>query len=181
MTLPREVRLRRGGDDVVLVQAPVRELAGRRRVVAEHRGLVLAPDAPWRCDPAPAAYDLRLRRDPAANGAVEVEVHAGAGEGTRVRWAPANGSLRVTRPLGGLAGAGAVQEVALPTTEVEELRIVVDTCSVEVFAAGGAVVVSDQVFPAPGDRGLVVRGAGERVGEGVGEALLDELVLADLG
>jgi sucrose-6-phosphate hydrolase SacC (GH32 family) len=174
MTLPREVRLRRDDDGVVLVQAPVRELDGRRRVVAEHRGLVLAPDAPWRCDPAPEAYDLRLRRDPAADGAVEVVVHAGAGEATRVRWDPAGGSLRVTRPVEALAGAGAVQEVALPATEVDELRIVVDTCSVEVFAAGGAVVLTDQVFPAPGDRGLAVRAVD-------GELRLAELVLADLG
>ena len=42
-----------------------------------------------------------------------------------------------------------------------DLRVVVDTSSVEVFAADGRVVLTNQVFPAPGSTGLtlVVEGA----------------------
>jgi len=174
MTVPRELRLVRDGDELALVQSPVRELDERRRVVEEHTDLRLAAGEPWQVVEAPAAYDLRLRSDPARGGRpVEVEVHSGAGEGTRVRWAP-GASLRVTRPVDALDGAGAVQEVALRADAVPDLRIVVDTCSVEVFADGGRVVLTDQVFPAPGVRGLSVRAVD-------GEVRLSEVVLADLG
>ncbi len=177
MTLPRELRLRRDGERVVLAQAPVRELDDRRRVVEEHRDLALSAGSPWQRATVPAAYDLRLLLEGAADGLeVGLEVHRGADQGTRIAYRPGEGVLRVVRAVAGIEGAeaGAVQEVPLTCHDVLDLRVVVDTCSVEVFADGGRVVFTDQVFPAPDARGLRVDAVG-------GEVLLHELALADLG
>jgi sucrose-6-phosphate hydrolase SacC (GH32 family) len=66
-----------------------------------------------------------------------------------------------------------VQEVPLVVHGELDLRLVVDTCSVEVFADGGRVVLTNQVFPAPGATGLRVCADG-------GEVVLRELVLVAL-
>ncbi len=177
MTLPRDVSLHRVGGELVLAQQPVVELAARQGAVVEERGLLLRPDVPWEGAPGVAAYDLRLRVDLAGSAhEVGVEVHRGPGGGTRIAVLPSEGVLRVVRAADGIEGsvAGAVQEVPLPTSGELDVRIVVDTCSVEVFADGGRVVLTNQVFPAPGATGLRVHAAG-------GEAVLRELTLAELG
>ena len=65
--------------------------------------------------------------------------------------------LQVERATDGIEGTDlvAVQEVPLDLPDgALDLRVVVDTCSVEVFAADGRVVLTNQVFPAPGSTGL---------------------------
>lgn len=177
MTLPRDVALCRAGGEVVLSQQPVPELAARRGAVTEHRGLRLGPGTPWEPPAAAAAYDLRLHIDlTGAAREVGVEVHRGAeGSSTRVAYLPAEGLLRVVRAVDGLHGVepGRAQEVPVAGSGELDLRVVVDTCAVEVFADGGRVVLTNQVFPAPGATGLRVYAAG-------GEALLRELVFAPL-
>ena len=177
MTLPRELRLCRDGESVVLAQSPVRELDDRHRVVEERRDLTLTPEEPWRRATAPAAYDLRLRAEAAAGvREVGLEVHGGPGGGTRIGYFPGEGVLRVVRAVDGLEGAaaGGVQEVPLGASAELDLRVVVDTCSAEVFADGGRVVLTDQVFPGPEDTGVRAYCVG-------GEVLVRELVLSDLG
>ncbi len=176
MTLPRELWLRRDGERVVLAQAPVRELDDRRRVVEEHCDLVLSPERPWQRKNAPEAYDLRLRAEVAgAVREVALEVHRGPDGATRIAYLPGEGVLRVVRAVDGIEGtdAGAVQEVRLAPSGELDLRVVVDTCSVEVFADDGRVVLTHLVFPAPEARGLRVHASGEM--------LLHALVLAELG
>jgi sucrose-6-phosphate hydrolase SacC (GH32 family) len=176
MTLPRDVSLHRVGGEVVLAQQPVAELDERRGGVVEQRDLRLRPDAPWERRPG-AAYDLRLRVDPAGSAReVGVEVHRGPEGGTRIGYLPGEGVLRVVRAVAGIEGAvaGSVQEVPVAVSGELDLRVVVDTCSVEVFADGGRVVLTNQVFPAPGATGLCVYAVG-------GEALLPELSFAELG
>lgn len=41
--------------------------------------------------------------------------------------------------------------------DVLDLRVLVDTTSVEAFAAGGTVVVTEQIFPGPTSTGLSLR------------------------
>lgn len=176
MTLLRDVFLHRADGRVVLAQQPVRELDAHRRAVAEEHDLLLRPGAPWQPERAPSAYDLRLRVDPTGTATeVGVEVHRGPEGSTRVAYLPHEGLLRVVRAVDGIEGAGpgGVQEVPLAVHGELDLRLVVDTCSVEVFADGGRVVLTNQVFPAPGATGLRVYSDG-------GEALLRELVLAPL-
>ena len=71
------------------------------------------------------------------------------------------------------AEPGARRRSRSPQADALDLRVVVDTCSVEVFADSGRVVLTNQVFPAPGATGLRVYAAGD-------EALLRELRLFEL-
>lgn len=176
MTLPRDVSLRDVGGEVVLVQRPVPELATRCGAGEERYDVLLRPDASWEPANPVAAYDLRLLVDPAGTATeVCVEVHGGAGESTRISYLPREGVLRVTRAADGIEGpeADRVQEVALDLDGELDLRVVVDTCSVEVFADHGRVVLTNQVFPAPGATRL-------RVHADRGEAVLRELTFVAL-
>ena len=173
MTLPRDVFLRPGPDGrPVLAQRPVPELesaagppttarptAGKRSLGAP---LSEASETACAVADAPEAYELVVRSDPGVSWTAEVHRDETLGRATRVSWDgtdPARPVLTVTRDDRGLVGmdppGGQVVELSdLPVGEPAEVRIVVDTCSVEVFAAGGTVVLTNQVFPAPDARGL---------------------------
>ena len=73
--------------------------------------------------------------------------------------------LSIARSTRGLEGAEtAPQEVRVQPVEGEvELRVVVDTCSVEVFADGGRVVLTNQVFPAEPRAGISLFAEGAAV------------------
>ena len=152
MTLPRDVALRPGPDGrPVLVQRPVPELDGHGRLLQEANDSV-----------APEAYEVVVRTRPGA-GPCTLEVHRdeALGRATRVSWDAADPEapvLRVHRDDRGLVGVDPPEglEVSLPPAGPDgvELRVVVDTCSVEVFAGGGTVVLTNQVFPPPAARGF---------------------------
>ena len=168
MTVPRDVTLTSAGGRVELAQQPVPELASRGAVVVDRADLVLAAGERWESPVRPAAYDLVLRVDVTAGAAGEgaaavgVEVHRGGASSTRVAYLPDRQVLQVVRATDGIEGAerGAVQEVPLRIQGALDLRLIVDTCSVEVFADGGRVVLTNQVFPEPGATGLALFAAG---------------------
>jgi fructan beta-fructosidase len=138
MTVPRDVSLRQGAEGPVLCQWPVPELDDRGRVVLDAEQVAVS--APWRVE-AGRSFDLRLLLEPGA--AAVVSLLDGA-----VRVTCAEGRLRVERTVEGLTGADpGPQEVELPDAHGVDLRAVVDTCSVELFVDGGAVVLTNQVYP----------------------------------
>jgi sucrose-6-phosphate hydrolase SacC (GH32 family) len=159
MTLPRDVSLETGEDGrPVLVQRPSPEVDRHGEPASAARDVVVTPEAPWRLDTAPAAYDLtvRLRLD---GSACDLEVHRADGVATLIRVDGAAQVLTVLRDDRGLDGVDRPggQVVPLPPADDEiELRVLVDTCSVEVFAADGRAVLTNQVFPRPSSRGLAI-------------------------
>lgn len=138
MTVPRDVSLRRGPAGPILCQWPVGELDVRGRTVLEAEQVTVTE--PWRVD-AGEAFDLRLLLEPGTAGVLSLLDGA-----VRVTWQ--DGRLRVERSVDGLVGADpAPQEVQVPAVGGLDLRAVVDTCSVELFLDGGAVVLTNQVYP----------------------------------
>ena len=138
MTVPRDVTLRRTATGTALCQWPVPELDARGRTVLEAEQVTVS--APWRLD-AGEAFDLRLLLEPGAAGALSLLDGA-------VRVTCEDGWIRVQRSVEGLAGADpSTQRVRVPATSGIDLRAVVDTCSVELFLDGGAVVLTNQVYP----------------------------------
>jgi sucrose-6-phosphate hydrolase SacC (GH32 family) len=122
----------------------------------------------WAVAQAPQAFEVVVRV-PAGTGSWALEVHRDEplGRATRVSWdasGPSHPVLIVERDDRGLVGVdppgGQVAGVPhLGRDQPSEVRVVVDTCSVEVFAGGGSVVLTNQVFPARGARGLAVTAA----------------------
>lgn len=176
MTLPRDLALRPGPDGrPVLVQRPVPELeehtgtpttvratSGKRSLRAP---LSEEPGRVWAMAEAPQAYELVVRpRAGDSSWVVEVHRDDALERSTRVAWDasdPGRPVLTVRRDDRGLAGVDPPggQVVALPEVDAAvpvEVRIVVDTCSVEVFAGGGTVVLTNQVFPSPRARGVAL-------------------------
>ncbi|HEX4976582.1 MAG TPA: GH32 C-terminal domain-containing protein, partial [Nocardioides sp.] len=191
MTLPRDLALRPGPDGrPVLVQRPAPELEAHAGPPTTVRAMTgeRPSDAPSSegsatvaVAEAPQAYELVVRT-PADASPWTVEVHRDEvlGRATRVSFDatdPTRPLLTVRRDDRGLAGVDPPggQTVALPRVvpgEPVEVRVVVDTCSVEVFAAGGTVVLTHLVFPGPDARGVSVT-----AWEGVGPA---DVTLRDL-
>ncbi|HET7734672.1 MAG TPA: GH32 C-terminal domain-containing protein, partial [Nocardioidaceae bacterium] len=182
MTLPRDLSLRPGPEGrPVLVQRPAPELethAGPPTTVRATTG-IRSSRAPL--SEAPQAYELVVRA-PAGASPWTVEVHRDEtlGRATRVSCDasdPGRPVLTVRRDDRGLAGVDPPggQVVVLPDVDpddVVEVRVLVDTCSVEVFAAGGTVVLTNLVFPGPDARGVAVTS---------GDATVDvEVTLRDL-
>lgn len=159
MSLVREVSLEMVDGRPALVQAPilpppdsvhcldVRELSGTPALpeilpgTAQVIDAEILPGALGRCG-------FRLWEDADGGGAV-------------LAYDPAAGVLSLDRTNAGNAAFhpafASVESAPVPLEDgVLTLRIVVDHCSVEVFAQGGKVVLTDLVFPLPGDLGVSV-------------------------
>jgi fructan beta-fructosidase len=151
MSLPRELQLQHEGGDIVLLQRPVRELDARHAARVEHGSLHIER----------AAHAFGALRDVALT-ARPFDMLPGAVFGLRltladggvfeVAYSPAERQLAVTRPgLGGADAAGFGATHTAPLTlhdEALDLRVLIDGNLVEVFASGGRVTMTEQVFPA---------------------------------
>ncbi len=181
MTVPRALSLRDTPAGFRLVQRPVRELGSLQEAPATFAGGTLAEANAWLAARAGAALiDLALRFDGVgADTEFGLRVHGAGGGVLELRHRDDGLALDRTR-----AGEGgfherfpAVHTAPCPAAPdgVLELRLLLDTSSIEVFAGGGTVVLSDRFFPAPGDYRLELFRSGDRPAPGVGSAIFAEL------
>jgi len=150
MTIPREVRLERQGNDLVLAQRPVRELnmfrTGTPTPIVPGRTVVL-DDLP--------AWDIHLLIENPLGGSVAVEVSFGDGEVLDLCWDGDSSTLTLDRSaLGTPPFHPAYAEPAIAEVPVNargdtrlDVRIILDRSIVEVFALHGVVVLTSQIFP----------------------------------
>jgi sucrose-6-phosphate hydrolase SacC (GH32 family) len=143
LSVPRELTLSAAG---ALVQRPVPEPAWTPVATVERPVGVL-----------PVGGDrLRIDAELTGPGSIVVRGSADGREGTRVRWA--DGRLGLDRRASGRVDPhpdfAAAYEA--PLAAPGPLTVLVDRCSVEVFAAG--VALSAQVFPAPTSTHVSVSG-----------------------
>jgi len=176
MTVPRRLSVRRTDGQLRLVQHAIAaepepsytlagaRLEGRLEIPVEH----------------PAAR-VAVEIDVQAATRVGLEVRVGNNERTVVAVDPATATLTLDRSRSGdsdfhadFAAAHSVSDPAVVAGGVVRLEVYVDVASVEVFAAGGEVVLTDQVFPSPDSNGLVVFAEG-------GTAVLRALEVTRLG
>ena len=142
MALPRELSLHAVDGTQRIRQRPAASFAQARPVHA------LADGIAFRGDPAPWIVEVGVRMSDARG---RLEVHLGAGDDeVRVGWA--DGILFLDRTRSGDVGFdpsfASVERVEVPALDdALRLTIVVDRCSVEVFAHDGLWTVTDLVFP----------------------------------
>ncbi|MDI3388459.1 glycoside hydrolase family 32 protein [Streptomyces sp. B-S-A8] len=158
MGFPRELTLRDGR----LRQRPVRELESHRtRRLLSLTGET-APEGTRRLlADTGQLYELQAVLAPGSPATSDfgVDVRSGGGAYTRIGYDTVAGELYIDRRSSGAVGFAAEfpgvhrAPVALPDGGLD-LRVLVDASSVEVYAAGGTVCLTDQIFPDPDACGL---------------------------
>lgn len=167
MTLPRRLTLRPRADELRLVQRPVATelpltpLLDTKRV----EGRIILP------------FDLSAARivvefDGGTAERVGLDVRLGGDEFTRISVDLASTTVRLDRTHSGTSelpdGFATVHSAPLPDWAREQQRVrldvYVDIASVEVFAADGEVVLTDQIFPSPGSTNIAVFAEGGTAG-----------------
>jgi len=152
MTIPRRLTLRRDDGEIRLAQEPVAEL---RLLHGEARRWVrrnVSPAAPLTAPVAGPALEIAATFDPATAASFGVRVWAGEAQHTTIGYDVATATLFVDRARAGQAGFSpdfpgrAGGYLALAGGRIA-LHIVVDRCSVEVFANDGVAAVTSLVFP----------------------------------
>jgi fructan beta-fructosidase len=159
MSAARTYELRTHRGRLVLVQSPVVEglPAPVHRLTSQEvpEGVHPLPDD-WRGH----STVLTARLDPGNASRCGLLVRVGAGECTVIAYDAAEGALYVDRTASGDTdfhpGFGAVHTAPLDLEAGEPLtlEIHIDATSVEVYADGGRVVITDLVFPSPGSDGI---------------------------
>ena len=160
MSLPRELTLHRQDGVYRLAQQPVRELQslrdGHAHVDAAALGAV--PFRPPLPPHARAAVELLADLEPGSAAEVGLRVHVGHGQQTVIGYERETATLFVER-----AGSGVIPSPvfaarrAAPLTLADghlRLHVFIDASSVEVFAADGERVLTQQLFPAAGSNGI---------------------------
>ncbi|WP_052668204.1 glycoside hydrolase family 32 protein [Nitriliruptor alkaliphilus] len=172
LSVPRQLGLVTTPSGLTLVQQPIAELRGAGLEVVSLRDVDPTDAATALTGVEGTHLDIELTLDlsaPGVTGSVELAVAMGADERTVVRYDTGTGSISVDRRASGLAdfaeGFAAEHSATLGTVDgVLALRVILDGTSVEVFAGGGRVVISDLIFPSGDSRAVsLVAPAGSRV------------------
>jgi len=158
MTLARELRLTAVGGSARLLQVPV--LPGPGAKVMDAGPFELGDSAVRLADALPgSAQVIEAEILPGSAGRVDFLLHGSSdgSEGTILSYHPGSATLTLDRRHSGNTGfhakfASAESAPLVLEDGVLKLLIVVDHCSVEVFAQGGRVVLTDLVFPSEGSR-----------------------------
>lgn len=152
MTIPRKLSLRKTPDGIRLVQQPVDELKKLRAPGFEriYEGLNQTESS---------IYELWSATHLGTAREVGWKLLAGDGSYTLVGYDRVKHKLFVDRTHSGLTNFSkdfsARDEAPLELRDdVLRLRVLVDRCSVEVFAGDGEVAMTELVFPPPGAKGI---------------------------
>lgn len=167
MTIPRKLSLRRTKEGIRLMQQPVDELQQLRQQAVQLSSGELK-EIP--------GHSFELRSEMAVGNAQELgwKLLAGGGAHTLVGYDRSTQKIFIDRTHSGLTGFSKDFPVRSEAPLLLQgglllLRILVDRCSVEVFAGDGEVAITDLVFPPPGARNVQMYSEGGEAGSMKGE------------
>jgi len=160
MALPRTVRLETDGS---VTWSPVAEVESLRGTLVDLRPHPLPVGRHVVPGVEGDALEIEAVLEPGGASEVALCVRASkdGAEETRIVYDRPRSVLAIDRSRAG-AGDGGVHEApfALGSDGRLRLRVFVDRSSVEVFASGGRVVLTDRVFPAPTSRRVALEAKG---------------------
>ena len=170
MSTPRRLGLRETPVGLRLTERPVAGLLDHHAPIVEESDLVIGVGDDPLAIVRGTALDLELEIDLAASTArqMTIDVRVGSEETTRVVVDLVALSVAVDRHLAGSHllhseyGGPRLSpfDVDRPLLDV---RVLADATSVEVFAAGGTVVITEQIFPNPASDGVHLAAVGGEV------------------
>ncbi len=152
MTIPRELSLRWCGEQLVLVQRPVREIDALRQSSETRVAATVTEVTPLRINDVGQHLDIRLDCQVDSCSEWHLRVCCSADEETLIGYDADRQALFVDRSRSGMVDfhpefAGRrYAPLALVNGRVS-LRVIVDRCSVEVFADDGSLSMTEIIFP----------------------------------
>lgn len=172
-SIPRVLRLKRFPQGIRLVQEPISELTSLRgRHVAFRDKTIEAANGILQSQRVMGdTLEIKVTIDPGKATSFGFEVRKGAGQQTIIGVDLAKSELFVDRIHSGdvsfsprFAGRQTAP-LKIGSGQTVELHILVDRCSVEVFANHGERVMSELVFPSVSSRGIELysRGGGAKI------------------
>lgn len=155
MTAPRELGLTRENGRTFLTMKPVAELAAARTGIFRLEPVRIDGDVGVeRREIAGGAFEISAEWETKPAGAAQfgIALKNGRGQETVITLEPAAARMTLDRRRSGNTGFSrhfaAVHHAPITVKNGRTaVRILVDTCSVEVFAGGGRAVITDLVFP----------------------------------
>jgi fructan beta-fructosidase len=162
MTIPRTVSLRKTPEGHRLIQSPVE---GLKNIRASYRKFAdrPIPEGETRLDGEGVqgvSLEIIAEFEPVDSDTFGLKVRRGDGEETVIGLAHRDGAIYVDRTRSGAVGFSSHfsgrHSARLASGDGGRIRVhvFVDVTSVEVFADGGRVVLTDQIFPKPTSRGV---------------------------
>lgn len=157
LTVPRTLSLRRGGSRTDLVQTPIQELEALR---GRHFSLTdTVVEGVRALEFGGATLEIQVRFEPQTALEFGLKLRVGKGQETLVGYDALRQELYVDRQNAGQADfnpqfAGRHGAALNAGKDSIDLHIFLDRSSVEVFADGGRVVLTDLIFPDPQSAGL---------------------------
>ncbi|KOS48216.1 hypothetical protein ACN38_g807 [Penicillium nordicum] len=160
LSFPRTITLKETDSKRYFLQQPVTEIALAGSSLATIRNQTITADKPLLSSIHGTALDIKLAFTIDAGAKISLKVRKAASEQTTIQYDQKNSTISVDRTMSGDISydpaAGGVHSASLKPdgSGVINLRVLVDTCSVEVFGGEGEVVISDLIFPSETSDGL---------------------------
>lgn len=160
MSIPRSLSLRKVDDRWLLVQTPVGELEVLRGTMSELKLRQFSGSKTFEdFEPDDGVFEARAGLLPSPDAVIEFELRTGADESTTVTIDVPNRILTLDRTRSGLVDFSdqfpAAFEAPIRLIDGElDLRVFVDTSSVEVFVNNGETVTTSLILPTGSDRTL---------------------------
>jgi len=165
-SIPRRLTLRKVGGQLLMVQAPVKELQSLRGKPFHLKDTSVAYTNARlaRLGVKGESYEIEAEFEPGSGGEIGFHLRKSNGVETVVGIDPATDSLFVDRTESGEKSFSkdfsGRYSTALDNTKRVTLHIFVDRSSVEVFANDGEKVMTDRIYPPPGSTGIELYSTG---------------------
>nr|BAA12320.1 endo-inulinase precursor [Talaromyces purpureogenus]BAA12321.1 endo-inulinase precursor [Talaromyces purpureogenus] len=160
LSFPRTLTLEKIGSKQYFLQQPIAELSTVDNALASIQNQTIAPKQTLLSSIHGSSLDVRIAFSVDSGATLSLAVRKGGSEQTVIRYSQSNSTLSVDRTASGdisydpAAGGIHSAQLARDNTELVYLRVLVDTCSVEVFGGQGEAVISDLIFPSNSSDGL---------------------------
>ncbi|KAB8226988.1 glycoside hydrolase family 32 protein [Aspergillus alliaceus] len=166
LSFPRSLTLKQMGSKRYFLQHPISELRTIGNSLISIQNRTIEPGQTLLSSTHGISLDIRVAflLDPGAT--LSLAVRKAGSEQTIIRYSQANSTLSVDRRASGdntydpAAGGIHNAQLVLDDTELVNIRVLVDTCSVEVFGGQGEGVISDLIFPSSTSNGLLLEAIG---------------------
>ncbi|KAL3428572.1 glycosyl hydrolase [Aspergillus tetrazonus] len=166
LSFPRTLSLHQSGSARYFFQQPVSELDTVSSSLATIHNQTIAPGQVLLSSIHGTALDVQISFSANADTVLSLAVRKAGSQQTVIRYNRLTTTLSVDRTASGNTSydpaAGGVHSAPLlpDASGMIRIRVLVDTCSVEVFGGQGEVVISDLIFPNETSDGLALQVTG---------------------